>query len=123
MSKTQNNATVRKAFGKLLPEFPEYTGPAVIEVGYAVDELDSLDEVPEDEKLSDEDILGVINGRRNAAARAKAVNAKLAEYGITAPALSTEEKAFNKVVSGLKMAGMSEDDARQMAEQVLSAKK
>jgi len=114
------NATTRKAFGKPLSEYPG--APSVLETPYGFVELELTDEVPDDEKLSEQDILDVINGRRNATARASAVNKALAVYGITPPALTDAEKAVNSIVRGLILMGNSEADARQMAEAMLPKK-
>jgi hypothetical protein len=82
--------------------------------------LTDLNEVPADEALEPEDILSVINARRNAAARAKAVNAKLTKLGISAPALTDQEKATNAMVRSLVLMGTSEDDARQMVASLIA---
>ena len=122
MSNQSQIATVRKAFGKLLPEYGPNV-PPVLEVPYTFDSLALGDAIPEDEALSDEDILGVINARRNATARAAAVNKVLAQYDIKPPALSDFEKAVNGIVKSLVLMGTSETDARQMAETMLAGKK
>ncbi len=126
MAKTANaNATTRKAFGKNLSEYStdEKPVPAVLETPYSFEELELTDVVPDDEKLSEQDILDVINARRNATARAAAVNKALGEYGITPPALTDAEKAVNSIIRGLVLMGNSEADARSMAEAMLAAKK
>ena len=121
MSNQSQTATVRKAHGK---DLSEYGGnvPAVLEVPYSYDAAEDLSEVPDDEKLTDEDILAVINRNRNAAARAAAVNKVLSGYGITPPALTTQEKSLNSIVRALVAVGTSEADARQMASAMLAGK-
>ena len=115
-------ATVSKAFGKNLDEFEGVTTKS-LEVSYSYTALQTLDEVPEDERLEDEDILAVINARRNAAARASAVNEALGALGIKAPALSDYDKAVNGIVKSLVLMGTPEAEARQMAETMLGASK
>lgn len=122
MSNQSQTATVRKAFGKNLTEYGENV-PAVLEVQYTFDSLTPGDDVPEDEALSAEDILDVINARRNATARAAAVNKALAAYDIKPPALSNDEKALNGLVRSLVLLGESEVDARAMAETIIASKK
>lgn len=120
MSNAQTKtATVSKAFGKDLNEFEGVTVSSVT-VTYSFDALTDLSEVPADEALEPEDILSVVNARRNAAARAKAVNAELAKLGISAPALTDAEKATNAMVRSLVLMGTSEDDARQMVAAMLA---
>jgi hypothetical protein len=120
MSNPQSKtATVSKAFGKNLNEFEGVTVTEVT-VTYAYDALTDLNEVPADEALEPEDELAVINARRNAAARAKAVNAELTKLGISAPALTDQEKATNAMVRSLVLMGTSEDDARQMVASLIA---
>lgn len=122
MSQTQATATVRKAFGKNLSEYgPDV--PASLEVPYTFDSLSVGDTIPDDEALSEEDIYGVINSRRSAAARAAAVNKALEAYGVKAPQLTDAEKGYNNIVKGLVLAGIPEADARQMADTMLAGRK
>lgn len=121
MATVTKTASVTKAFGKNLSEYGNV--PAELNVDYSYEALGSVSEIPDSEKLSDDDILAVINARRNAAARAKAVNEKLAEFDIKPPAMSTEEKAVNALVKGLQLLGHTEAEARAMAESMLAAKK
>ncbi len=114
-------ANTTKAFGKNLTDYEGVT-VSEINVPYNFTALQTLDEVPEDEKLEDEDILAVINARRNAAARANAVNKALADLGIKQPALTDYDKAVNGIVRSLVLMGTPEADARQMAETMLSGK-
>ena len=118
MAKEQvKTAEVTKAYGKPLSE---YGAPASIVVEFKYDAFENLDEVPADDRLSPEDELAVINARRNAASRAAAVNAALAEYDIKAPALSDAEKAENGMVKALTLMGTPEDEARQMVKAMLA---
>lgn len=122
MSNVTATATVRKAFGKLLSEYgPDV--PPVLEVPFTFDSLVVGDTIPDDEVLTEEDIIGVINSRRSAAARAAAVNKTLETYGIKAPQLSDAEKGYNNIVKGLVLSGIPEADARQMADTMLAGRK
>lgn len=113
MATTQNkSAKVSKAFGQELDK--EYT------FTYSYDELAASDEVPADEALTAEDILGYINARRNAAARAKAQSELFDSLGVSKPKLlDTVDGRIAGMVKILVAAGNTVENATAMARQVL----
>lgn len=113
-----DSATVRKAFGKALSEYPG--APSVIEVPFSYEKLSRVSDIPKDEVLTEKQILQAVNAKRSAAARAVEVNKALAAYDIKAPALSDAEKAENGMVKALTLMGTPEDEARQMVKAMLA---
>lgn len=112
MAKTvDKRATVETAYGQTLAE--------PVKFAYSYVELEKGDEIPADEMPGADDIRSYVNQKRNAAARSKAQNDALTNAGIVKPTLEDAAVRFATMVKVLKAAGNTQDQAEQMAHQVL----
>lgn len=110
----------RKAYGKPLTE---YGVSAELQGGGEYTAYESLDEVPADKRMTDAQILDVINAKEQARVGAAARTALYESVGIEAPVQTPEEKALNHMVKGLIMGGFSEEEAVEFAKTALASKK
>lgn len=104
-------ATITKAYGQDIAD--------PIEFSYSYDELAKGDEIPAKEVPDEEDIRGLVNSKRNAAARSKAQNEALKAAGISAPSLEDADFRLKQMVKVLVAAGRAEADAEQVARAAL----
>ncbi len=110
-------ATVRKIHGQALES--EHT----VDVTY--EKLADNSAIPADANLTHAEIIGILNARRKAAARATAVNALAEKLGIKAPStsLDTDEKRIAAFVKVYKSMGLTEEMATQMAHAAVATAK
>jgi hypothetical protein len=106
-SPVTEKATVRKLFGQALDK--EYT----IDVSYS--QLAENSAIPADSQLTHEEIIGILNARRKATARAKATNELAEMLGVAKPStsLDTPEKRIAVMVKVFR--SMGNDDATSTA--------
>jgi len=105
---------MENAYGRVLPTPVSFSGE--------YEHLTDISEVPDKEKLSDEDILSVVNAKRKASARQKAMNDALTAAGIEKPTLEDPQVQLATIIKALRAAGRSEEDAIQLAESTLGVK-
>ena len=74
---------VESAYGKVLPTKVSFEG--------TFEAVQTIEEIPDAEKLGPADIIDVVNARRKAAARAKATTDALTAAGIEKPDTNTPE--------------------------------
>lgn len=106
-------ATVRKLHGQALDK--EYT------VDVAYNQLAENSAIPADSQLTHAEIIGILNARRKAAARATATN-KLAEsLGISKPStsLDSDEKRIAAMVKVFRSMGNDDATATALAKAAL----
>jgi hypothetical protein len=105
--------TIESAYGQTLPQAIKFAGE--------FDAYETLDEVPEKDKLSDSDILKVINDSRKANARQKSMNEALNAAGIEKPTLenSVDLQVKNMVKSLVASGKYNTETATSFAKQVL----
>lgn len=83
---------------------------------------ESLSEVPEDEKPSEEDIVDYVNNKRKANARQKSMQAAIDAYGIVKPTLAeSEELQLKEMIKIFVAKGKTPEVAEQLAKAALSA--
>jgi hypothetical protein len=104
-------ATISTAYGE--PVNPP------LEFSYGYDELQKGDEIPADEKPDADDILTLVNQKRNAKARASAQNEALSEAGIQKPTLESPDVRLKTMVKVLVAAGNDEETATTIAKSAL----
>src|SRR5262245_3025711 len=114
MKTVNKTAKVGTAYGQTLAE--------ELSIAYSYEELQKGDVIPTDEQLDEEDIRGVVNQKRNAAARAKATNAKLEEAGIQKPTLDDPNVQVREMVKVLRAAdkNLTEEAANAKAKLILN---
>lgn len=112
MSKVQEKrAAVETYFGQ--PVVP------AVKFEYTYVELGKGDEIPADEMPDAEDLLSFVNQKRNAKARSAAQAEAMDAAGWKKPTLESADVRFAQMVKILKAAGNTQDQAEQMAHQVL----
>ncbi len=115
---TEVSGTIENAFGKRLATPVEYKGE--------FQKILSFEAIPDDEKLSNKDILGVVNEARKANARQKAMAEALDTAGIKKPVVGPSAEglleACRVMVKTLVATGKSEKDATELAETMLGVK-
>jgi hypothetical protein len=112
MSKTvEKRATVETAYGQTLAE--------PVKFSYSFVELEKGDEIPATEMPDSDDLRSFVNQKRNAKARSAAQNEALSNAGIVKPTLEDADVRFATMVKVLKAAGNTQEQAEQMAHQVL----
>lgn len=111
MKITTKSAEISKAYGNDLPKPIPFT--------YSFEELQKGDEIPADEQPDADDLLALVNSKRNAKARAAASNAALAEAGVQKPTLESPEFRLAQMVKVLIANGMDEATATATARTVL----
>lgn len=114
MKTVEFKGTIEKAYNQTLPEPVAYSG--------SFEELEKSDAIPEKEKLTDEDILSVVNNKRKASARQSAMQEALKAAGIEKPTLDDPQVQLREMIKILTKAGRSEEDARSLAETTLGVK-
>jgi len=115
---TTVEGTIENAFGRKLDKPLNYKGE--------YRKLLSFDAIPDNERLSEKDILGVVNEARKANARQKAMAESLEDAGIKKPVVGPSAEglieAARVMVKTLVATGKSESDAIQLAETMLGVK-
>lgn len=107
---------VESAYGKVLPSAVAFSG--------SFEAVQSVDEIPDDEKLGPADIIDVVNGKRKAAARAKATLEALNAAGITKPDPNDPMTIrMNMVKSLMKLYSLDEATASKILDAAESAAK
>ncbi len=124
MKTTAFDGKIENAYGRSLEQnkFSEGSTPVkVINYKTTFDELESLAEVPEDEKPNDKDILALVNNTRKANARQKAIQDALTNAGVIKPTLEddVELQIAGMVKSLVASKKYNEEQARQLAKQML----
>ena len=106
-------ATVRKLFGQALDK--EYS----IDVAYS--QLAENSAIPADSQLTHAEIIGILNARRKAAARATATNALADSLGIKKPSttLDSDEKRIAAMVKVFRSMGNDDATAEALAKAAL----
>ena len=106
-SPVTEKATVRKLFGQALDK--EYT----IDVSY--NQLADNSAIPADSQLTHSEIIGILNARRKATARAKATSELAETLGVAKPStsLDSDEKRVAAMVKVFR--SMGNDDATSTA--------
>lgn len=100
--------TVESAYGKVLPSPVSFSGSFEAFESFA--EVQAAKEEP-----SNEDIVGIVNAKRKAAARASATNDALQAAGIAKPDPNSPDVIrANMVKSLMKLHNISEDVATQI---------
>ena len=108
--------TVESAYGKVLPSPVSFSG--------SFESLESVAEIPDDEKLGPADILNVVNAKRKASARAAATTEALQAAGIAKPDPNAPDVIrANMVKSLMKLHNISEDVATSILAAAESASK
>lgn len=112
-SPVTEKATVRKLFGTPLDK--EYT----VDVTYV--QLAENSAIPADSQLTHEEIIGILNARRKAAARATATAELADSLGIKKPStsLATDEQRINAMVKVFRSMGNDEATATALAKAAL----
>jgi hypothetical protein len=112
-SPVTEKATVRKLFGQALDK--EYT----IDVVYS--QLAENSAIPADSQLTHAEIIGILNARRKAAARATATSELADSLGVKKPstALATDEQRINAMVKVFRSMGNDEATATALAKAAL----
>lgn len=110
----QFDGVMKSAYGS------ELKTPLTYEASYR--KLLSFDAIPEDEQLSEKDILQVVNDARKANARQKAMQEALDAAKIEKPSLSDPQVQLKSMIKILTTAGRTPEQARQIAEQTLNVK-
>lgn len=108
---TTKKGSVSTAYGQNLPK--------PIDFEYVVNELQKGDEIPADEVPDAEDILALVNSKRNASARAKAQNEALTAAGIEKPDTNTPDFRYKQMVKLLTANGMSQEQAETSAKTLI----
>lgn len=114
------NASVSQVAGKTLAELT--AGKLeILKFGYDFEELQKGEAIPEDEKLDDDEIMSVVNAKRNAKARSKAQQAILDENNVEVPSMSvkTPEGALANIIRSLIAQGRSREEAETAAKTLL----
>lgn len=110
----QFDGVMKSAYGS------ELKTPLTYEASYQ--KLLTFDAIPEDEQLSEKDILQVVNDARKANARQKAMQDALDKAKIEKPSLSDPQVQLKSMIKILTTAGRTPEQARQIAEQTLNVK-
>lgn len=111
MKTVYKKATATKAYGNELPN--------PIEFQYSYEELQKGDEIPAKEMPDADDILGLVNAKRNASARAKAQTEAFNAAGIEKPSTDTPEFRFSVLVKTLVANGTPQDVAETTAKTLI----
>lgn len=112
-------ATAKTAYGEPIKLAD---GSDSVSFGYDYVELESMSEVPEDEKPSEKQILNLVNSLRNATARNKAQAVAFDAAGIKAPSVDPAESRRRMFIKVLIADGNSPEAAEQLANQFLKGK-
>jgi hypothetical protein len=110
MKATSFKGTVESAYGKVLPTAVSFSGE--------FEAVETVEEIPDGEKLGPADIIDVVNAKRKAAARAKATTEALQAAGIEKPDPNSEEVMLEQSIK-MNMKLYSLD--RATAEKVVAA--
>lgn len=90
-----------------------------VEFEYQVNELQKGDEIPADEVPDADDILALVNSKRNASARAKAQNEALNAAGVEKPDTNTPDFRYKQMVKLLTANGMPQEAAEASAKTLI----
>lgn len=112
-SPVTEKATVRKLFGQALDK--EYT----IDVSYV--QLAENSAIPADSQLTHAEVIGILNARRKAAARATATSELADSLGIKKPStsLATDEQRIAAMVKVFRSMGNDEATSTALAKAAL----
>ena len=123
------NGTIESAYGKTLPEKLSFSGTfqAFTITDDVAGNAVELPATPDGaDKITDAitwgDVYAVVNNKRKAKARQKAMNAALDAAGIEKPTMEDPQVQLATMIKGLKAAGKSDVDARTIAETALGVK-
>lgn len=120
METVSKNASVSTVAGKTIAEL---TGGRLQDVkfSYSFPQLAKGDTIPDDERPDEDEILSLVNAKRNAAARSKAQNKALEAENIEVPSLSvkTPEGALANIVRSLVAQGRTKEQAEAAAKALL----
>lgn len=107
------SATVRKLFGQALDK--EYSVPV------AYNQLAENSAIPADSQLTHAEIIGILNARRKAAARAAATSELADKLGVTKPStsLQTDEARIAAMVKVFRSMGNDDATSNQLAKAAL----
>lgn len=86
-----------------------------IESTFSFEQLEKGDEIPAKEQPDADDILNMVNAKRNASARAKATTEALNAAGIEKPSTDTPEYRRNQIIKALVANGQSQAEAEATA--------
>lgn len=112
MGLVTKTSTVENAYGQKLD--------APVKFEYSYEELSAYSEIPEKELPDEDEILTVVNAKRNASARAAAQTKALAAAGVSKPTLEDPKVQFNTMVKVLMASGQDEPTARAFANEALN---
>lgn len=111
MGMVEKTSEVAKAYGQDLD--------TPIKFSYKYEELEKYEDIPEKELPDNDEVLTMVNARRNASARAAAQTKALSDAGINKPTLDDPKVQFTNIAKSLEAAGKSRDEARQTANALL----
>ena len=120
----EKTARVSQVAGKTIAELTagrEGGALQYVEFDYTFNELEKGDSIPEDEYPDADDILSLVNAKRNASARSKQQTKALDAENIETPSMSvkTPEGALANIVRSLVAQGRSKEEAEVAAKALL----
>lgn len=107
----QFDGTIESAYGNKLDTALSFSG--------SYEAYRSLNDVPAEEQPSAKDILQLVNNKRKANARQKAMQDALDKAGIKKPTLEDSAEQFKQMVKILMANKKSEEQAKQIANATL----
>lgn len=116
MKTVEVKGTIESAYGKPVTEYGKQPIPyaGTVENYETIEEIKTANDWP-----SNDEILSIVNQRKTAAGRAKAIKAALDAAGIEKPTLEDKDEAVKATVKILMAQGKDEATARQLAEALI----
>lgn len=118
------NGEIRNAYAQPLSFYPQFKDKANAAIAFNGEytSYESPEEVPDEEKLTADEILDVINNKRKANARQKSMQAAIDAAGIVKPTLEdSPDLQLSQMVKVFVARGKSVEVATQLAKAALSA--
>lgn len=115
---------IQNAYAQPLNFYPQFKDKANASINFKgeYNAYETPDEVPDDEKLTADEILDVINNKRKANARQKSMQAAIDAAGIVKPTLEDSvDLQLSQMIKVFVARGKSVEVATQLAKAALSA--